>query len=362
MIWSELGDAATRVGGIMIFLAAITVVAEIASAAGVFDVAARWAARAGRGRTWVLWLLVVLLSCAVTIVLGLDTTAVLLTPVVLAVATQVGVPAMPFALTTVWLANTASLLLPVSNLTNLLALHQFSDLGLDLGDYVRHAWAPALAAIVATVVVIAALFWRSLSGRYRAAEPATPDDPILLRGAAAVCLLLVPAFLTGVEPAIPAVIAAAALMALLAWRDRARVREIEIPWRMVLITGAVLIVIILAVQHGLDQLAADLLGEDPPPWRAALSGALGANLVNNLPAYLALEPAASGDPVTLMALLIGVNVGPIVTLWGSLATLLWRDRCRRAGLEVSIGPFMLRSALAALVAVGAAVAVLTWTT
>ena len=123
-------DLATRVGPVLIFLIAITVVAEIADAAGVFDVAGHWAARAGRGRTWLLWLLVVGLSCLSTIVLSLDTTAVLLTPVVIAVARQLRLNPLPFAMTTVWLANTASLLLPVSNLTNLLALHRFSALRL----------------------------------------------------------------------------------------------------------------------------------------------------------------------------------------------------------------------------------------
>jgi arsenical pump membrane protein len=115
---------------VLVFLIAITVVAEIADGAGVFDIAGHWAARVGHGRTWLLWLLIVGLSCLSTIVLSLDTTAVLLTPVVIAVARQLQLNPLPFAMTTVWLANTASLLLPVSNLTNLLALHRFSALGL----------------------------------------------------------------------------------------------------------------------------------------------------------------------------------------------------------------------------------------
>lgn len=110
----------------MVFLVAMTVVAEVAEIAGVFDVAAHWTSHVGRHRTW---LLVVALAVACTIALSIDTTAVLLTPVVIAMTLQLGLPAMPFALTTVWLANTASLLLPVSNLSNLIALHRFSQLG-----------------------------------------------------------------------------------------------------------------------------------------------------------------------------------------------------------------------------------------
>ena len=149
MTGTELADLASRVLPVLAFLVAITVVAEIADLAGVFDVAAHWASRAGRHRIWALWLLIVAIACACTIVLSLDTTAVLLTPVAITVARQVGVPPLPFAMTTLWLANTASLLLPVSNLTNLLALHHMNLLGVGQRGYLRLSWAPALAAILA---------------------------------------------------------------------------------------------------------------------------------------------------------------------------------------------------------------------
>ena len=119
----------TRVGPVLVFLVAITVVAEIADTAGVFDVAGHWAARpAGTARRCCgcCWSLV---AVACTIVLSLDTTAVLLTPVAWPWRRQIGISRRPFAMTTVWLADTASMLLPVSNLTNLLALHQFEALG-----------------------------------------------------------------------------------------------------------------------------------------------------------------------------------------------------------------------------------------
>ncbi len=109
-----------RAAPVLLFLTAITVVAELSDLAGVFAAAARAAARLGRGRAVVLWLLAVGLAVAATTVLSLDTTAVLLTPVVLSLANQLQLPPALFAMTTVWLANTASLL-PVSNLTNLTA-------------------------------------------------------------------------------------------------------------------------------------------------------------------------------------------------------------------------------------------------
>lgn len=119
-----LGDVealGARTAPVLGFVVAITLVAELARDAAVFDVIAQHLGRWGRGKVVVLWMLVVLLAVLSTVFLSLDTTAVILTPVVVLLAQGIGVPALPFAMATVWLANTASLLLPVSNLTNLLA-------------------------------------------------------------------------------------------------------------------------------------------------------------------------------------------------------------------------------------------------
>ncbi|HEY5821100.1 MAG TPA: SLC13 family permease, partial [Propionibacteriaceae bacterium] len=114
----QFAELVSRVGPILGFLICITIVADLADGIGVFATVARGAARVARGSVLGLWLLVVLVAILATSVLSLDTTAVLLTPVVLALASQLDLDAGLFAFTTVWLANTASLLLPVSNLTN----------------------------------------------------------------------------------------------------------------------------------------------------------------------------------------------------------------------------------------------------
>ncbi|MDE9367505.1 ArsB/NhaD family transporter [Luteipulveratus sp. YIM 133132] len=362
MSTSDLAELTGHVLPVMVFLIMITIVAEIADMAGVFDVAGHWAARAGRHRTWLLWLLVVALSTVCTIVLSLDTTAVLLTPVVIAVARQVGVRPMPFAVTTVWLANTASLLLPVSNLTNLLALHRFSGLGLTLHDYIALTWRPALAAVVATAVVIAVLHRHDLRGTYAIEPPADPHDRTLLIVAATVCVALGPAFVSGVMPAIPAAVGAAVLLATLAVRRREMLREVTVPWLMVGAVTVLLVVVEIAGQHGMHRHLAGLTGTGTDAadlWQVSAAGAVTSNVVNNLPAYLALERLTIDDPHRLVALLIGTNLGPIVTVWGSLATLLWRERCRRAGLEIPLAAFALRSALCAIVVVAAATTALT---
>lgn len=353
----DLGPLADRVLPVLLFLVAITIVAEVAHLAGVFEVAGHWAARAGRHRTWALWLLIVALAVACTIVLSLDTTAVLLTPVVIAVARQVGVAELPFALTTVWLANTASLLLPVSNLTNLLALHHLEGRGEGLSGYLALSWAPALAAIAATVVVLAGWHRRDLAGGYRIAPPSAPHDVVLLRVTGGVCVLLGPAFVAGWPPAVPATVAAVIVVVVLAARDRRLLREVAVPWRMVLGVGVLFVLVDLAGRHGLTDLLTDAAGRGTAAgdlWRLTGLATVSANLVNNLPAYLALDPVAADSTVRLFAVLVGVNLGPMLTPWGSLATLLWMQRCRRAGLEVPWATFLLRSATCVLAAVAAA--------
>lgn len=354
---SQLAD---RIGPVLAFLVCITVVAEVAAHAGVFDVAGHWAARAARGRTPLLWLVVVVLACVSTTVLSLDTTAVLLTPVVITTARQARLPALPFACTTVWLANTASLLLPVSNLSNLLALHEFRRWG-GFSAYLHVAWAPALAAMLATTATIAVLHRRQLAGRYVVPTMPQPPDPILFTVAAAVCVLLGPAFVTGITPAIPAAVGAAILVATLAIRQRHTLSSIGIPWLMVVIVTALFAAVDFLRSHGLDTLIHHLVGTGDSftgLLRVATVGGVGANLVNNLPAYLAAEGAASTSAHRLMALLIGVNAGPLITVWGSLATLLWMGRCRRAGLTIPWRRFTLQSAVVAVVTVIAATAVL----
>lgn len=348
-----IADLAARIGPVIVFLLAITVTAEIAERAGVFDVAGHYVARLGRHRVWLLWLLFAGLAVVCTVFLSLDTTAVLLTPVGLAVARQVGASAVPFALTTLWVANTGSLLLPVSNLTNLLAVHRFSGLGLDHMAYVRLAAAPAVAAVVATLVCVAALRRRDLAGRYAVDPPPEPHDPVLLRVAGAVCLVVGPLFAAGLSPAVVSSASAVVLSSVVILRSPALLRDVKVPWLMALGFAAVAALMTWLDSHGLGDLLGHLAGGGASAGsllRIAGVGALAANVVNNLPAYLALEPTASGAATRLMALLIGVNVGPLVTPWASLATLLWLQRCRAAGVRIAPARLASAGAVCALLA------------
>ena len=350
-----------RVWPILLFVIAITVVTELAAAAGLFEVVAQRLARWGMGRGWVLWLFVVVLATLSTVFLSLDTTAVLLTPVVIVVARSVGLPVMPFALTTVWLANSASLLLPVSNLTNLLAADRLPDY-----SPLRFAGlmlAPAIAAIVVPCVVLFLVYRRQLFARYQAPAPVGEVDPVLLWASAIVVVAVLPVLVSGIPVWIPAVAAAIILGAVFLIRRRTVFRFGLIPWQLVLFACGLFLVVAAASALGLGTILDRVAGSgDSVPALLRLAGvaAGSANLVDNLPAYLALESTA-GSPARIAALLIGVNAGPLVTPWASLATLLWGARLRSLGVDVSWWRFAALGLLVVPLTVGLAVLALFFT-
>lgn len=324
-----------RVWPILLFVVAITVVAELAATAGLFDTVGATLARLARGRTRVLWAMTVALAVVATAFLSLDTTAVLLTPVVIAVARSHRLDPVPFVFVTVVLANTASLVLPVSNLTNLLAADALGS----------HAPLPFLAlvgpsaviAILVSVVVLAIVFVPRLPARHEAATRPHVADRMLLLASGVVVAALMPALVSGLPPWIPAVVAAIVLGGVFAWRAPRALRPSLLPWQLVVFASGLFLVVGAAESLGSAAILGTLAGSGrdlPALFQVAGAGALSANVVNNLPAYLALESTA-GSPERLAALLVGVNAGPLVTPWASLATLLWHERLRAAGVDIS---------------------------
>ncbi|SDG03898.1 Na+/H+ antiporter NhaD [Sinosporangium album] len=353
-------DSLGRIGPLLVFLVAVIILAELAKEAQVFDAIAERVAVAGRGNYLALFLLCTAFASLVTIFLNLDTTAVLLTPVVLALAHRAGIAPLPLAMTTVWLANTASLLLPVSNLTNLLAMER---IGLSTRDFAARMWAPQLAAIGVTMVFLWVFYWRRSARGAAAYTPPAPqpirDRPLFLIAGAA-CLLFIAALVAEVEVWIAAPAAAAVVALAFAVRDRAKLTWSLIPWQLVVFVSGLFLVVPTLVEQGLGSVIAGLVGQGEH--RAALAGAALSNLINNLPAYAAGEeviPVDGGDQ--LLALLIGTNVGPLITPWASLATLLWFEWCRRQQVAVPLVKFTLTGAGLAVLGVAASVAALTLT-
>ncbi|WP_280497005.1 SLC13 family permease [Nocardia asiatica] len=355
-----------RVGPLLLFLASVIVLAELTRQAKVFDAIAHRLAILGRGRYSALFGLCVLFASATTILLNLDTTAVLIAPVMLALAGPARIPPLPLAMTTLWLANTASLLLPVSNLTNLLAADRVA---LTATGFAAKMWAPQLVSIAATMVCLWLWYWRRGrrgSDRYVPPEPIRPAnfrERALLYATAGACLLFIAAIpLVGERIGIAATLAALIAVAAFAAFDRSALRPSLLPWRLLVFVVGLFLVVPTLSRLGLADMMRALIGTDPDAsgaFRAAAAGASLANIANNLPAYTAGEaviPASNGDQ--LLALLIGANVGSIVTPWASLATLLCLEFCRSHEVRVPMGRFVLTGLVLAATATAGAVAAL----
>ncbi len=337
--WHDAVATTQRIGPILGFLVAITVVAELADVAQVFDVAATRAAKLARGRTPLLFCLVLLLGAFTTIVLSLDTTAVLLTPVVLALASRLRLSPLPFAMAAVWLANTASLLLPVSNLTNLLAV---SRLHTSAVHFASRMWLPAVLSIAVTALVLGVAYRHDLRGHYPTPLPVELRDPVLFRVCAVVCVAVAPFFVSGIPVWMTATAAALLLVVLFTFRLSHALRISLLPWRLALLVEGLFLFIATLGVHGLDRLLGHLAGHSDSALgvlRTAGVGAGASNVFNNLPSYLALERVADGRHLQLYGLLLGTNLGPLALLWGSLATLLWRERCKARGVRIGAWEF-----------------------
>ncbi len=315
-----------RLGPTVGFLAALLVLADGCRRAGVFEALGAVMAIDSAGRPRRLLAMVFLAAAGTTAVLSLDATIVLLTPLVFATAARLRASPRPHVYACSHLANTASLLLPVSNLTNLLA---FSAAGVSFTRFAGLMALPWLAALAIEWLVLS----RTFRGELRAGSGPPPDlgqRPPLPGFALAVVAFTLAGFAVSSAVGVAPVWFAVAGAAVLTVRQRPRPAELITAAEPTFLAFVLALGVIVAAagQHGLSSVvdAAVPHGSDLPALLgvAAVSAVL-ANLVNNLPATLILVPVvAAGAPGSLLAMLIGVNVGPNLTFVGSLATLLWR--------------------------------------
>ncbi|WP_418960551.1 SLC13 family permease [Streptomyces tritici] len=343
---ADVRDEAARLGPVIGFLAAVLVLAKLCDDEGLFHACGTWMARWSRHRPRRLLGAVFALASAITAALSLDATVVLLTPVVFATAARMGARPKPHVYASAHLSNTASLLLPVSNLTNLLA---FTAAGLTFTRFALLMTLPWLAAIAVEYAVFRRFFARDLDAP---AEPVEPDEPpelplFALVTVAATLVGFAVASAIGVDPAWAAA-AGATVMAVRALARRhttpaAIVRSAAVPFlAFVLALG---IVVRAVVDQGLGEALGRLVPDGtslPALLGTAALAALLANLINNLPAVLALIPlAAPSGPGAVLAVLLGVNIGPNLTYAGSLATLLWRRIAHGHDHEIRLREFTL---------------------
>jgi arsenical pump membrane protein len=324
----EAEGAVRDIAPTVAFLVVVLLLSHLADREGLFTWAAAMTARRAGNSARALLARVVVLSAVVTAVLSLDATVVLLTPVVVATAAHMRVSPLPHAYAAGHLANSASLLLPVSNLTNLLA---FAATGLSFLHFAGLMLAPWLVAVAVEFAVLRWLFRAQLAKP--AGERVTTVPPLPTVAVVVVSLVVVGfgvASLVGVSPVWPAVLGVLVLAVRQLVRRTARITDLvqaaDLPFALFVLALAVVVLAVL--RNGVEAFLQAVLPDGdallPLLAVAAVSAAL-ANLLNNLPATLALLPvAAVGGPAPVLAMLIGVNVGPNLTYVGSLANLLWR--------------------------------------
>jgi arsenical pump membrane protein len=334
---------AERLLPVVAFLGAVLVLAKMCDDEGLFEAAG---AAMARGRVGSRRLLgqVFVIAAIITAALSLDATVVLLTPVVLATVRRLRAPVRPHAYATAHLANAASLLLPVSNLTNLLA---FNAAKLSFVKFTVLMTLPWLAAVGTVYVVFRVFFRRDLEVPPEPQEDeSVPQTPVFALVVVALTLAgFAIAEAADVAPAWAALAGAVALgLRNLATRRSSPAeiaQAVNVPFLVFVLALAVVVQAVMrngvsermgAVMPSGSGLLA-LLGY------AALAAVL-ANIANNLPATLVLVPlVAPAGPAAILAVLIGVNIGPNLTYVGSLSNLLWRRVLRRYDVSASVGEY-----------------------
>lgn len=337
--WSALWPA-------LAFLLAGVPLAALLDRIGFFSAAAvLMVGRGGRDRSvFGMWVLAAL----TTAVLNLDTTVVLLTPLCLRMARQSGVDPVPLAAIPLLLASFASSVLPISNLTTLIAAQRFNLTALDV---LSHLALPSLAASTVGWLVYRRRYPTTLG----ADSVAALDRRALAIGGTVVTGLLVGFVLgpsVGVDAWVVALGADIVLIALVRW----------VPWRDVPVTTALMvagIAVAVALIVPADALRAPLDNAHPAAvGLLAMAAGVLANVVNNLPALLMGTGAAGHMTAGMWGWLLGVNVAAVILPIGALANLLWLRIMRAEGVRVGLRGYLAITVPVALPAAAAAIAVL----
>ena len=335
----------------LLFLLSLLALSLLIGKSGFFDWAAIRCAGIARGDGHSLYRNAFVVGAIITAILSLDTTAVMLTPVMLALVKRLKVPAAPYVLLCAFVANVGSLLLPISNLTNLLFADAFHQ---TFAAFAARMILPQIVALVTTYAILRWHFRRDLPSTFSTEslpDPASvvPNRPYFLACIIVLVAVLVGYFLApllGLEPYVFAFAASAVLAIAGMANGCVQIRFVrELAWDLF----PFVIGLFIAVQ-GLENLGivgissrglAEMSPGSPQMLLAAAGAtALASNIVNNLPAALIARSVLLGAHAhtgTVLAALIGSNAGPMITPFGSLATMLVLALARRDGEEVRTG-------------------------
>ena len=367
-VWALAGAAALVVFGLLplgdaiagmrkgidvyLFLIGMMLIAELARLEGLFDYLAALAVEHARGSPQRLFLLVYLVGILVTVLLSNDATVIVLTPAVYAATRAAGAKPLPYVFVCAFIANAASFVLPISNPANLVV---FGARMPHLLDWLRQFALPSLAAIVLTYVVLrlalrGALKEEDIARRAPHVELSS-GGRLAACGIGAVGLALVTASAVDVPLGLPTFICGTVTTALVLLLGRQSPWPVlkGVSWGVVPLVAGLFAMVEAMVRTGVIGTLSDLLhkavAQSVPyaAWSAGLATAIAVNIANNLPVGLVAGSVAASDHLptqVVSSILIGVDLGPNLSVTGSLATILWLVALRREKIELSAWSFL----------------------
>jgi arsenical pump membrane protein len=371
-----LSDALTgmRKGiDVYLFLIGMMLVAELARCEGLFDYLAALAVEHARGSPQRLFLLVYLVGILVTALLSNDATVIVLTPAVYAATRAAGAKPLPYMFVCAFIANAASFVLPISNPANLVV---FGARMPHLLDWLRQFALPSVAAIVLTYVVLSIALRRALMegediARSVSHVKLSRGGLLTAYGIGAVGVALVTASALDIPLGLPTFICGTVTTALVLLLGRQSPWPVlkGVSWGVVPLVAGLFAMVEAMVRTGVIGALSDLLhqavAQSVPyaAWSAGLSTAIADNIANNLPVGLVAGSVAASDHLpepVVSSILIGVDLGPNLSVTGSLATILWLVALRREKIELSAWSFLKLGLLVTPPALLAALAIAIW--
>jgi arsenical pump membrane protein len=355
------GKAIARGSDVYFFLIGMMLLSELAREHGVFDWLSSVAVRSAKGSCSRLFALVYGVGTLVTIFMSNDATAVVLTPAILAAVRKARVEPLPYLFVCALIANAASFVLPISNPANLVVFHDGVP---PLGHWLLSFGVPSILSILSTYAIMRWIFRKQLAQTIdHEVEERQLDGhaKLVLGGLAAVILVLLTASSLGKDLGLPACLAALVITTVVSIKASSNPLKLamEISWQTIVLVAGLFIMVDAVVSMGALTLtqSALLWVQQLVPAAGALitSFAVGVanNLVNNLPLGLiagATLHAAHSRGLIANAVLIGVDLGPNLSVTGSLATILWLLALRKEKLDVGFWKFLRVGALAMPVA------------
>jgi arsenical pump membrane protein len=367
------GQAVAKGSDVYLFLIGMMLLSELAREQGVFDWVASVAVRGADGSCSRLFLLVYSVGTLVTIFMSNDATAVVLTPAILTAVRKAKVSPLPYLFVCALIANAASFVLPISNPANLVVFHTGMP---PLGTWLADFGVPSLLSIFVTFLVIRLLFRHELCKSIECELEDTKlsgNGKLVLTGLALMIAVLLTASAMKKDLGLPTCLAALAITAVVSVKSKSNPITLtrEISWgTLLLVAGLFVMVDAVESQGALDQTQrwlawASGLGENAGTMVVGFAVGIANNIVNNLPLGLIAGgtiQAAHTKGLMANAVLIGVDLGPNLSVTGSLATILWLLAVRKdsgggtggENLDVSFWKFLKVGAIAMPVALFAA--------